>query len=94
MNGGHANFKMKTPKIILDTLTDKDGRYSRKSLTTLVFVVMSVMTGSFIVVSDYLIPESKEINQYAIMVFFGFLGKSGYDLYLTLKEKMQKPTLE
>lgn len=81
---------MNLPKILKDTLQEpKSGKYSRKSITTIIFVVMAVLTGSFIVVSDYILPESKSINQYAIMVFFGFTGKAGYDLYLTVQDKIK-----
>lgn len=76
--------------MINDTLKGPNGKWSRKSLTAFVSFVMMVLVGAFIVVSDYLIPESKEINQYAIMVFYGFMTLGGGTLGLTVVDKMKK----
>jgi hypothetical protein len=77
-------------KIFKDTLLGRNGKYSRKSLTIFVSFIMTVLVGLFITLSDYFLPNGKIINQYAIMVFFGFAGKTSYDLYLTVKDKMNK----
>ena len=77
----------KNRKIISDTLKGPDGKYSRKSLTILACLIMSFLVGSFIVLSDYFL--TKEINQYAILVFYGFLGVGGGTLGLTVIDKFK-----
>jgi len=77
-------------KIIDDTLKGPNGKWSRKSLTAFYSFIMAVITGLFIVVSDYLIPEAKSINPYAIAVFYGFLGLAGGSLGLTVLDRLKK----
>jgi hypothetical protein len=79
---------MKTlEKIINDTLKSPNGRWSRKSLTTLSSWIMAIMSGAFITISDYFL--SKEINSYAIQVFYGFLMLSGGTTAMTVYEKLK-----
>lgn len=70
----------KLNKLIDDTLKERNGKWSRKSLTMFVCTIMSVLTGSFIVLS-------KEINSSAEIVFLGFLGGALGTAYLTVKDK-------
>ena len=77
-------------RIINDTLKGPDGKYSRKSLTTFISMAISILTGTYIVVSDYFL--GREINQYAIMVFYGFLGLGGGTLGLTVIDKIKNKT--
>jgi hypothetical protein len=81
---------MSIQKIINDTLKGPDGKYSRKSLTTFISMAISILTGIYIVVSDYFL--GREINQYAIMVFYGFLGLGGGTLGLTVIDKIKNKT--
>lgn len=85
--------KWKKMKIWNDTLKNKDGKYSRKSITALISFVLSAIIGLAIVTSDYWLPEAKsEINRYAISVFFGFLGLGGGTLGLTVVDKIKNPS--
>jgi hypothetical protein len=77
-------------RIINDTLKGPDNKWSRKSLTAFISMVISVLTGAYIVVSDYFLD--REINQYAIMVFYGFLGLGGGTLGLTVIDKIKNKT--
>jgi hypothetical protein len=74
-------------RIINDTLKGPDNKWSRKSLTTFISMAISVLTGAYIVISDYFLD--REINQYAIMVFYGFLGLGGGTLGLTVIDKIK-----
>jgi len=78
-------------KIINDTLKSADGKYSRKSLTSFVSFIISILLGSYIVTSDYII--GKEINRYAIDVFYGFLTLSGGTLALTVYDKIKNKNI-
>jgi hypothetical protein len=69
-------------KLIQDTLKSPDGKWSRKSLTTLVSFVNAIAVGWFIVVSA-------NVNIYAISVFYGFLGLGGGALALTVVDKIR-----
>jgi len=62
-------------KILNDTLKGPSGRYSRKSLTMLTSFSISIILGLYIVFSDRIL--NKEINRYAIDVFYGFLMLTG-----------------
>lgn len=77
-------------KIINDTLKGPNGKFSRKSLTAFASFLMALLVGAFIVLSDWFICEDSQINQYAIMVFWGFLGLGGGTLGLTVIDKMKK----
>ena len=52
--------------------------------------IMSILSGIFIVVSDYFL--TKEINAYAIQVFFGFLMLSGGTTAMSVYEKIKSKT--
>jgi len=58
-------------KLIDDTLKNKDGIWSRKSLTILVTFIFVLLLGTFIVISDKILQ--KEVNHYAIDVFNSLL---------------------
>jgi len=73
-------------KIINDTLKSPNGKWSRKSLIMLSSWIMAILSGIFINVSDYFLP--KEINPYAIHVFFGFLMSAGGTTAMTVYEKI------
>ena len=73
-------------KIIDDTLKNR-GKWSRKSLTAFISLIMAISLGIYIVVSDWILNE--EINRYAIDVFFGFLALSGGTLGLTVVKKIK-----
>lgn len=74
-------------KILEDTLKSPNGKWSRKSLTMFSAWIMSILSGIFIHVSDYFLP--KEINPYAIQVFFGFLMLAGGTTAMTVYEKLK-----
>lgn len=78
---------MKLPKIIKDTLQGPNGKWSRKSLTAFVSFIVSVLLGAYIVISDYFLD--REINQFAISVFYGFLALGGGTLGLTVIDKIK-----
>ena len=71
-------------KIINDTLKGPDGKWSRKSLTTLVSFVNAIIVGWWV-----LIAEKGTVNIYAISVFYGFLGLGGGTLALTVVDKIR-----
>lgn len=73
-------FLSEIRKLRDDTLKGPTGDYSRKSLTTFTWVVMSVLTGIYIV---YTIPEQ------AINVFYGYLALAGGALGLTVVDKIK-----
>lgn len=58
-------------KLIKDTLQSPSGKWSRKSLTMFVSFIISIILGSYIVLSDYILKV--EINRYAIDVFESFM---------------------
>lgn len=74
-------------KILEDTLKSPNGKWSRKSLTMFSAWIMSILSGIFIHISDYFLP--KEINPYAIQVFFGFLMLAGGTTVMTVYEKLK-----
>lgn len=74
-------------KILEDTLKSPNGKWSRKSLTMFSAWIMSILSGIFIHISDYFLP--KEINPYAIQVFFGFLMLAGGTTAMTVYEKLK-----
>lgn len=59
-------------KLIDDTLKNKDGIWSRKSLTTLVTFIFVMSLGTYIVVSDSILKVV--INGQAIIVFQSLLA--------------------
>lgn len=69
-------------KIINDTLKSPNGKWSRKSLTMFTSFVLAIVHGSYIVVA-------KEVNHYAIEVFFGFLLLAGGTSALTVYDKIK-----
>lgn len=73
-------------KIIDDTLKFK-GKWSRKSLTTFVSFIMSILIGWYIALS-------KIHNPSAELVFLGFLGLSGGALGLTVIDKIKNGKTE
>lgn len=77
-------------KILEDTLKGPNGKFSRKSLTAFFSFIMACLVGVFIVISDWFLPELKTINQYAIMVFWGFLSLAGGAITLSVVDKMKK----
>jgi hypothetical protein len=74
-------------QIIDDTLKSPDGKWSRKSLTMLSAWIMAILSGIFILISDYFFSE--EINQYAIDVFYGFLLLAGGTSVMTVWDKVK-----
>lgn len=72
---------------VKDTLKSPNGKWSRKSLTVFVSFVLAVLIGAYIVISDYIIE--REINRYAIEVFYGFLLLGGGTLGLTVYDKIK-----
>jgi len=75
-------------KIIDDTMKERDGKWSRKSLQMFFSFVFSVIFGTLIVVSHFI--TETEINKDAILVFFGFMSLAGYSGHLTLKDKINQ----
>lgn len=73
-------------KLIDDTLKSPNGKWSRKSLTTFVSFVVSIVLGSYIVVSNYI--TDRPMSTDAVLVFFGFLTMAGYSNHLSLKDKI------
>jgi hypothetical protein len=73
--------------IINDTLKSPNGKWSRKSLTMFSAWIAALSSGLFIHISDYFLP--KEINPYAIQVFFGFLMLAGGTTAMTVYEKLK-----
>tara|TARA_R110002051_G_C8667863_1_gene489938 strand:+ start:38 stop:265 length:228 start_codon:yes stop_codon:yes gene_type:complete len=69
-------------KIINDTLKGPDGKWSRKSLTTLVSFLNAIATGWYIIVAE-------SVNMHSISVFYGFLGLGGGALALTVIDKIR-----
>jgi hypothetical protein len=74
-------------QIINDTLKSPDGKWSRKSLTMLSAWIMAILSGIFILISDYFLSE--EINKYAIDVFYGFLLLAGGTSAMTVWDKVR-----
>jgi len=74
-------------KIINDTLKNPNGKWSRKSLTAFTSFSIAIILGAYIVISDYIIE--REINRYAIEVFYGFLILGGGTLGLTVYDKIK-----
>lgn len=67
-------------KIVDDTLKT-DGRWSRKSLTTITTFIFVMLLGTFIVISDKILERA--VNQYAIVVFQSLLFFLGALMGLT-----------
>lgn len=77
----------KLNKLIDDTLKEKNGKWSRKSLTLFVYTVMSVLTGGYIVFSHLFtdVPVSEIANE----VFWGFMAGAGVLVHYTVKDKKE-----
>jgi len=58
-------------QIIDSTLKSPNGKWSRKSLTLFISFAISIILGTYITLSDFILKE--EINKYAIEVFNGFM---------------------
>jgi hypothetical protein len=76
---------MNFDKLIDDTLKEKDGKWSRKSLTMFVCMAMSVITGTYIVFSNVIID--RPVAEAAEVVFLGFLAGAWGNAYLTVRDK-------
>jgi hypothetical protein len=61
-------------KLINDTLKKPSGKWDKQALTMFVAFCITIILGCYIVTSDYFL--NKEINRYAIDVFFGFVALS------------------
>ena len=57
--------------LVQHTLKSPNGKWSRKSLTLFVSFAISIILGTYITLSDFILDE--EINKYAIDVFNGFM---------------------
>ncbi len=62
-------------KVLKDTLQKPNGRFDKQALQMFASFVLTVIFGAYIVASDYFLD--REINRYAIDVFFGFVFLSG-----------------
>ena len=58
-------------KILTDTMTAPNGKWSMKRITAFVVMMFILLLGTFIVVSDKILKT--EINQYGIQVFNSLL---------------------
>jgi len=74
-------------KLINDTLKNANGKYSRKSVTSFTLLVMAILVGSHIVLSDFYLPVGKEINSNVVNVFLTFLSGGTGTLILTVWDK-------
>ena len=72
-------------KLINDTLKKPNGKWDKQALTMFVAFVCTIIIGFYIVVCDYFL--SKEINRYAIDVFFGFVALSSGQAALNIWNK-------
>jgi hypothetical protein len=72
-------------KILKDTLQSPNGKWSRKSLTMFVSFIISIILGTYIVASDYILKS--EINRYAIDVFSSFMLLVGALAGITVADK-------
>jgi hypothetical protein len=67
---------------------DKNGRFERKSLTMFWSFVMANLIAIYIIVSDYVLPKGRELNQFVGDAFWGFLVGAIGTGALTLWEKL------
>jgi len=74
-------------QIINDTLKSPDGKWSRKSLTMFSAWIMAILSGIFILISDFFFI--REINQYAVDIFYGFLLLAGGTSIMTVWDKIR-----
>lgn len=58
-------------KLVDNILKSPNGKWSRKSITLFTSFAISIILGTYITLSDFIIEE--EINKYAIEVFNGFM---------------------
>lgn len=58
-------------QLLNSTLKSPNGKWSRKSLTLFTSFAISIILGTYITLSDFILEE--EINKYAIEVFNGFM---------------------
>ena len=76
-------------KVFRDTLQKPNGKYDKQSIQMLTFTMMTILSGSFVVVSDYFLD--KQINPYAIAVvgLFGTMA-SGQAVINVWNKKVDK----
>ena len=80
-------------KILNDTLKDKNGKYSRRSLTMFSSHVLGCLLGTFIVLSDLFL--TKEINAYAWLVVGAlFANGTGAALIISKDKKFENISTE
>lgn len=72
-------------KIINDTLKSPNGKWSRKSVMMIIAFTVSIILGTYIVISNYI--TKTPVNQYAIDVFQGFLLFTGTLSGITVWDK-------
>lgn len=72
-------------KLINDILKSPNGKWSRKSVMMLTSFIVSILLGTYIVVSNYI--TETPINNYAIDVFQGFLLFTGTLSGITVWDK-------
>ncbi len=77
-------------KVLNDTLKDRNGKYSRRSLTMFVSFSIGCLCGIYIVVSDLFLP--REINSYAWLVVGSLLAAGTGQAILIEKEKQRQNT--
>lgn len=77
-------FRKPMIKVLTDTLM-KDGKHSRKSWQMFISFVVSIVLG-------FIIVFRKDLNAYAIEVFFGFLAMAGGMAALTVWDKVRGNT--
>lgn len=83
-------MKKEIIKIFNDTLKDRNGKYSRRSLTMFTSFFLGCICGIFIVVSDLFLP--REINPYAWLVVGSLLAAGTGQAILIEKEKQRHDT--
>lgn len=72
-------------KLINDILKSPNGKWSRKSVMMITSFIVSILLGTYIVVSNYI--TETPINNYAIDVFQGFLLFTGTLSGITVWDK-------
>lgn len=80
-------------KILNDTLKDRNGKYSRRSLTMFSSHVLGCVLGTFIVLSDLFLTS--EINEYAWLVVGAlFANGTGQALIISKDKKFESQNIE
>lgn len=75
-------------KIFNDTLKDKNGKFSRRSLTMFVSFALACPLSVYIVISDLFL--SREINSYAWLVVGTLLANGTGQAFLIEREKQRE----